>query len=54
MRSQEAVFLKGGRICDIYFQVELPLETKTIPILNNIINLPFWRKESPFAAEYGI
>lgn len=48
--SQEAVFLKGGQICDIFSSGTYTLETRNIPILNNIINLPFGGR-SPFAAE---
>jgi membrane protease subunit (stomatin/prohibitin family) len=48
--SQEAILLKGGKPCDVFGSGRHTLETANIPILNNIINLPFGGK-SPFAAE---
>ncbi len=48
--AQEAVLVKGGRVLDIFGSGRHTLETANIPILNNIINLPFGGK-SPFTAE---
>jgi membrane protease subunit (stomatin/prohibitin family) len=48
--SQEAVLFKGGQALDIFAAGRHTLETKNIPILNKIINLPFGGR-SPFTAE---
>lgn len=48
--SQEAVLYKGGQALDVFQAGRHTLETANIPILNNIINLPFGGR-SPFAAE---
>ncbi|MCL2365822.1 MAG: SPFH domain-containing protein [Oscillospiraceae bacterium] len=48
--SQEAVLFKGGQALDIFAAGRHTLSTANIPILNNIINLPFGGK-SPFKAE---
>jgi membrane protease subunit (stomatin/prohibitin family) len=48
--SQEAVLFKGGKALDLFTGGRHTLETANIPILNNIINLPFGGR-SPFAAE---
>lgn len=48
--SQEAILVKGGKVFDIFCSGRYTLETANIPILNNIINLPFGGK-SPFTAE---
>ncbi len=48
--SQEAVLYKGGQALDWFGPGRHTLETKNIPILNNIINLPFGGR-SPFTAE---
>lgn len=48
--SQEAVFLKDGKICDVLGSGKYTLDTKNIPILSNLIGLPFGGK-TPFAAE---
>ncbi len=48
--SQEAVLFKGGKALDAFTSGRHTLETANIPVLNNIINLPFGG-ESPFAAE---
>lgn len=49
-QSQEAVLFKGGQALDIFPAGRHTLETANIPILNNIINLPFGGR-SPFKAE---
>lgn len=48
--SQEAVLVKGGKVCDVFGCGRHTLETANIPILNRIIKLPFGNK-SPFTAE---
>lgn len=48
--AQEAILVKDGKICDIFQPGRYTLETKNIPILNKIINLPFGA-ESPFKVE---
>lgn len=48
--SQEALLFKGGKALDLFTSGRHTLETANIPILNNIINLPFGGN-SPFAAE---
>jgi membrane protease subunit (stomatin/prohibitin family) len=48
--SQEAVLFKGGKALDLFTGGRHTLETANIPILNNIINLPFGSR-SPFTAE---
>ncbi|MGM9795659.1 MAG: SPFH domain-containing protein [Candidatus Aphodosoma sp.] len=48
--SQTAIFVKGGKICDEFTSGTYTLETQNIPILNNIVNLPFG-SETPFTAE---
>ncbi|MCL2111455.1 MAG: SPFH domain-containing protein [Clostridiales bacterium] len=48
--SQEAIIFKGGQALDVFGPGRHTLETKNIPILNKIINLPFGGR-SPFTAE---
>lgn len=48
--SQEAILFKDGKALDLFKSGRYTLETANIPILNNIINLPFGGK-SPFKAE---
>lgn len=48
--SQEAILVKGGKVCDVFGAGRHTLNTKNIPILNKIINLPFGGR-SPFSAE---
>lgn len=48
--SQEAVLFKGGKALDVFQSGRHTLETANIPLLNNIINLPFGGR-SPFTAE---
>lgn len=48
--SQTAFFVKGGIICDTFTAGTYTIKTENIPILNNIINLPFGG-DTPFAAE---
>jgi membrane protease subunit (stomatin/prohibitin family) len=48
--SQEAVLYKGGQALDWFGPGRHTLETVNIPILNNLVNLPFGGR-SPFSAE---
>lgn len=48
--GQTAFFIKGGQIYDEFEAGTYTLKTSNIPLLNNIINLPFGG-ESPFKAE---
>ncbi|GAB6109498.1 hypothetical protein JCM19376_34540 [Fusibacter bizertensis] len=48
--SQEAVLVKGGKVLDVFGSGRHTLDTANIPLLNNIINLPFGGR-SPFTAE---
>lgn len=49
-QSQEAIFLKGGEIADIFGPGTKTLSANNIPILQKLINLPFGGK-TPFVAE---
>lgn len=48
-QSQEAIFYSRGQLADCFSAGTYTLSTKNIPILSNLINLPFG-KESPFSA----
>ncbi|MEC0132075.1 MULTISPECIES: SPFH domain-containing protein [Paenibacillus] len=48
--SQEAILFKGGQALDSFTAGRHTLSTANIPILSNIVNLPFGGK-SPFTAE---
>lgn len=48
--SQEAILFKGGQALDSFSAGRHTLSTANIPILSNIINIPFGGK-SPFTAE---
>ena len=48
--SQVAFFVKGGQIFDQFEAGTFTIKTSNIPLLNNVINLPFG-SESPFKAE---
>jgi membrane protease subunit (stomatin/prohibitin family) len=48
--SQEAVLFKGGQALDLFGSGRHTLETKNIPILSKLVNLPFGGS-SPFTAE---
>lgn len=48
--SQEAILFKGGKALDVFPSGRHTLDTKNIPFLNKIINLPFGGR-SPFTAE---
>ena len=48
--SQEAVLFKGGKALDVFQSGRHTLETENIPLLNQILKLPFGGR-SPFSAE---
>lgn len=48
--SQEAIFYRGGQALDLFTAGRHTLSTENIPLLSNLINLPFGGN-SPFAAE---
>lgn len=48
--TQEAVFVKGGQVCDILKPGTYTLNTKNLPILAGLVSLPFGNN-SPFIAE---
>jgi membrane protease subunit (stomatin/prohibitin family) len=49
-QSQEALFLKGGQVCDLFGPGRYTLTSANLPLLNKLVNLPFGGK-TPFAAE---
>lgn len=48
--SQEAVFVRGGQVCDVLGPGSYVLDTGNLPILSGLVKLPFGKK-SPFTAE---
>lgn len=48
--AQTAVFVKEGRICDLFESGTYTLDTNNLPILSALVNLPFGGR-SPFTAE---
>ena len=49
-QSQEAVFVKGGQVLDLFGPGTHTLTTANIPLLRKLVNLPFGG-QSPFTAE---
>lgn len=49
-QGQEALFLKGGEIFDLFGPGSHTLSTGNLPLLNRWVNLPFGGK-TPFTAE---
>lgn len=49
-QSQKAVFVKDGRVADIFEPGRYTLSSNNLPILSNLISLPFGG-QSPFKAE---
>lgn len=49
-KAQEAIFVKGGAVCDIFGEGTHTLSAKNLPLLDKIVNLPFGGK-TPFVAE---
>lgn len=48
--GQAALFVRGGMIADVFYPGTYTLETKNLPILKSIVNLPFGGR-TPFSAE---
>lgn len=48
--GQEAFLAKGGKICDRFMEGTYTLETKNIPLLDKLVNLPFGG-DTPFQAD---
>lgn len=48
--GQIAVFVKGGTICDVFGPGSYSLDTDNLPILKNLLKIPFGGK-TPFSAE---
>lgn len=49
-KSQEAIFVKGGAVCDVFDEGTHTISAKNLPLLEKIINLPFGGR-TPFTAE---
>lgn len=49
-QSQEALFLKGGQVCDLFGPGRHTLTSANLPLLNKLVDLPFGG-QTPFAAE---
>ena len=49
-QSQEALFLKGGQVCDLFVAGRHTLTSANLPLLNKLVDLPFGG-QTPFAAE---
>lgn len=49
--SQKAIFVKDGKIADIFEPGRYVLETKNIPILTDLLTWPVYGSDSPFRAE---
>lgn len=49
-QGQEALFLKGGKACDLFGPGAHTLKSGNLPLLNKLVNLPFGGK-TPFTAE---
>lgn len=49
-KSQEAIFVKGGAVCDVFGEGTHTLSANNLPLLEKIINLPFGGR-TPFTAE---
>lgn len=48
--GQTAIFVKSGKICDIFYSGTYTLNTENLPLLNQIVKIPFGGK-TPFSAE---
>ena len=49
-QSQEALFLKGGEVCDLFGPGTHTLSAANLPLLHKLVNLPFGG-QTPFTAE---
>lgn len=48
--GQVAIFVKSGRICDVFYPGTYTLATENLPILKSLVNMPFGG-QTPFSAE---
>ena len=48
--GQVAIFVKGGRVADVFYPGTYTLSSENLPILKSIVNLPFGGR-TPFSAE---
>jgi membrane protease subunit (stomatin/prohibitin family) len=48
--GQAAIFVKGGQVCDLFNAGTYTLDSRNLPILQSITNIPFGGK-TPFTAE---
>lgn len=48
--GQAAIFVKNGSVCDVFYPGTHMLSTQNLPLLKNLVNLPFGGK-TPFSAE---
>lgn len=48
--GQNAIFVKGGMVADVFYPGRYTLGTENLPILKGLVNLPFGGK-TPFSAE---
>lgn len=48
--GQIAIFVKGGTVCDVFYPGTYTIESKNLPILGKLVNLPFGG-DTPFSAE---
>lgn len=49
-KSQEAIFVKGGAVCDVFGEGTHTISANNLPLLEKIVNLPFGGR-TPFTAE---
>jgi len=48
--GQAAIFVRSGRVCDVFTAGTYTLDTNNLPILQSVLNIPFGGK-TPFTAE---
>lgn len=48
--GQIAIFVKGGTVCDVFYPGTYTIESKNLPILGKLVELPFGG-DTPFSAE---
>lgn len=48
--GQAAIFVRSGRVCDVFAAGTYTLDTSNLPILQSVLNIPFGGK-TPFTAE---
>ena len=49
-KSQEAIFVKGGTVCDVFGEGTHTISANNLPLFEKIVNLPFGGR-TPFTAE---